>query len=303
MINIKLPDGKVVRYPKGVTPITVAKDISEGLARNVISARFNNRKVETVTPLEEDGDLVLYTWRDEEGKKAFWHSSSHVVAQALEELYPGIRLTIGPAIDAGFYYDVDFRDHHISEKDFPAIEKRALEIARGKHDFRMREVSKADALSYYQEQDNPFKVELIENLEDGDITFCDHDTFTDLCRGGHIPNTGLIRAIKILNVAGAYWRGDENRPQLTRVYGISFPKQKELTEYLHLLEEAKKRDHRKLGRELELFTFSQKVGQGLPLGLPKGAALRERLEQFLKKAQKKVGYEMVVSPHIGQKEL
>jgi len=256
-----------------------------------------------VTPLEEDGDLVLYTWRDEEGKKAFWHSSSHVVAQALEELYPGIRLTIGPAIDAGFYYDVDFRDHHISEKDFPAIEKRAMEIARGKHDFRMREVSKADALSYYQQQDNPFKVELIENLEDGDITFCDHDTFTDLCRGGHIPNTGLIKAIKILNVAGAYWRGDENRPQLTRVYGISFPKQKELTEYLHLLEEAKKRDHRKLGRELELFTFSQKVGQGLPLWLPKGAALRERLEQFLKKAQKKAGYEMVVSPHIGQKEL
>ena len=303
MINIKLPDGKVVQYPKGVTPITVAKDISEGLARSVISARFNNRKVETVTPLEEDGDLVLYTWRDEEGKKAFWHSSSHVVAQALEELYPGIRLTIGPAIDAGFYYDVDFRDHHISEKDFPAIEKRAMEIARGKHDFRMREVSKADALSYYQQQDNPFKVELIENLEDGDITFCDHDTFTDLCRGGHIPNTGLIKAIKILNVAGAYWRGDENRPQLTRVYGISFPKQKELTEYLHLLEEAKKRDHRKLGRELELFTFSQKVGQGLPLWLPKGAALRERLEQFLKKAQKKAGYEMVVSPHIGQKEL
>jgi threonyl-tRNA synthetase len=303
MINIKLPDGKVVQYPKGVTPIMVAKDISEGLARNVISARFNNRKVETVTPLEEDGDLVLYTWRDEEGKKAFWHSSSHVVAQALEELYPGIRLTIGPAIDSGFYYDVDFRDHHISEKDFPAIEKKAMEIARGKHDFKMREVSKADALSYYEQQDNPFKVELIENLQDGDITFCDHDTFTDLCRGGHIPNTGLIKAIKILNVAGAYWRGDENRPQLTRVYGISFPKQKELTEYLHLLEEAKKRDHRKLGRELELFTFSQKVGQGLPLWLPKGAALRERLEQFLKKAQKKAGYEMVVSPHIGQKEL
>jgi threonyl-tRNA synthetase len=251
----------------------------------------------------EDGELLLYTWRDEEGKKAFWHSSSHVVAQALEELYPGIRLTIGPAIDTGFYYDVDFRDHHVSEKDFPSIEERAMEIARGKHDFRMREVSKADALSYYKEQDNPFKMELIENLEDGDITFCDHDTFTDLCRGGHIPNTGLIKALKILNVAGAYWRGDENRPQLTRVYGISFPRQKELTEYLHLLEEAKKRDHRKLGRELELFTFSQKVGQGLPLWLPRGAALRERLEEFLKKAQKKAGYEMVVSPHIGQKEL
>ncbi|MFZ9003474.1 MAG: threonine--tRNA ligase [Robiginitalea sp.] len=303
MINIKLPDGKVVQHPKGTTPMEVAKDISEGLARNVISARFNNRKVETATPLMEDGELLLYTWRDEEGKKAFWHSSSHVVAQALEELYPGIRLTIGPAIDTGFYYDVDFRDHHVSEKDFPSIEERAMEIARGKHDFRMREVSKADALSYYKEQDNPFKIELIENLEDGDITFCDHDTFTDLCRGGHIPNTGLIKALKILNVAGAYWRGDENRPQLTRVYGISFPRQKELTEYLHLLEEAKKRDHRKLGRELELFTFSQKVGQGLPLWLPRGAALRERLEEFLKKAQKKAGYEMVVSPHIGQKEL
>ncbi|TNF76463.1 MAG: threonine--tRNA ligase [Bacteroidetes bacterium] len=303
MINIKLPDGKVVQHPKGTTPMEVAKDISEGLARTVISARFNNRKVETAAPLLEDGELLLYTWRDEEGKKAFWHSSSHVVAQALEELYPGIRLTIGPAIDTGFYYDVDFRDHHVSEKDFPSIEERAMEIARGNHDFRMREVSKADALSYYKEQDNPFKMELIENLEDGDITFCDHDTFTDLCRGGHIPNTGLIKALKILNVAGAYWRGDENRPQLTRVYGISFPKQKELTEYLHLLEEAKKRDHRKLGRELELFTFSQKVGQGLPLWLPKGAALRERLEQFLKKAQKKAGYEMVVSPHIGQKEL
>ncbi|MCO5723866.1 threonine--tRNA ligase [Robiginitalea marina] len=303
MINITLPDGKVVRYAPGVTPMEVARDISEGLARNVISARFNNRKVESQTPLEEDGDLVLYTWQDDEGKKAFWHSSSHVLAQALEELYPGIKLTIGPAIDSGFYYDVDFMEHTISEKDFPAIEKRALEIARGKHDFVMREVSKADALAYYGNQGNEYKLELIENLQDGDITFCDHDTFTDLCRGGHIPNTGLIRAFKILNVAGAYWRGDENRPQLTRVYGISFPKQKDLTEYLELLEEAKKRDHRKLGKELELFTFSARVGQGLPLWLPKGAALRERLEQFLKKAQRKAGYEMVVSPHIGQKEL
>lgn len=303
MIDITLPDGKVVRHPEGVTPMDIAREISEGLARNVISARFNNRKVETITPLQEDGELVLYTWKEEEGKKAFWHSTSHVVAQALEELYPGIKLTIGPAIDAGFYYDVDFTDHHISEKDFPSIEKKAMEIARGKHNFKMRGVSKADALLYYKKQENQYKLELIENLEDGDITFCDHDTFTDLCRGGHIPNTGLIKAIKILNVAGAYWRGDENRPQLTRVYGISFPKQKELTEYLELLEEAKKRDHRKLGKELELFTFSQRVGLGLPLWLPKGAALRERLENFLKKAQKKAGYEMVVSPHIGQKEL
>ncbi|MGA9239000.1 threonine--tRNA ligase [Robiginitalea sp.] len=303
MINITLPDGKIVTHPKGVTPIEVARGISEGLARNVISARFNNRKVETVTPLETDGSLVLYTWNDEEGKKTFWHSSSHVLAQALEILYPGIKLTIGPAIDNGFYYDVDFMDHTVSEKDFPAIEAKAMEIARGKHEFKMREVSKADALSYYEDHENQYKVELIENLEDGEITFCDHDTFTDLCRGGHIPNTGIIKAFKVLNVAGAYWRGDENRPQLTRVYGISFPKQKELTNYLHLLEEAKKRDHRKLGKELELFTFSQKVGQGLPLWLPKGAALRERLENFLKKAQKKAGYEMVVSPHIGQKEL
>ncbi|CAZ97183.1 Threonyl-tRNA synthetase [Zobellia galactanivorans] len=302
-MKITLPDGSIREYAKGSTPMDIAKSISEGLARNVISAKFNDTVVETVTPLNEDGALVLYTWNDKEGKKAFWHSSSHIVAQALEELYPGIKLTIGPAIENGFYYDVDFGEHTISEKDFPAIEKKALEIARGKHDFKMRPVSKADALALYKKQGNEFKVELIENLEDGTISFCDHDTFTDLCRGGHIPNTGIVKAIKILNVAGAYWRGDENKPQLTRVYGISFPKQKELTEYLALIEEAKKRDHRKLGKELELFTFSQKVGQGLPLWLPKGAALRERLENFLKKAQKKAGYEMVVTPHIGQKEL
>ena len=281
----------------------VAKSISEGLARNVISAKFNDTIVETVTPLNQDGSLILYTWNNDEGKKAFWHSSSHIVAQALEELYPGAKLTIGPAIENGFYYDVDFGEHTVSEKDFPTIEKRALEIARGKHDFKMHSVTKADALAKYKSQGNEFKVELIDNLEDGTITFCDHDTFTDLCRGGHIPNTGIVKAIKVLSVAGAYWRGDEKNKQLTRVYGISFPKQKELTEYLQLLEEAKKRDHRKLGKELELFTFSQKVGQGLPLWLPKGAALRERLEDFLKKAQKKAGYEMVVTPHIGQKEL
>lgn len=303
MIDITLPDGAIKKVAEGTTPMDVAKSISEGLARNVISAKFDDTVVETVTPLTHDGTLTLFTWNNDDGKKAFWHSTSHVVAQALEELYPGIKLTIGPAIENGFYYDVDFGDHSISEKDFPTIEKKALEIARGKHDYKMRSVSKADALSYYKEQDNEYKVELIENLEDGTITFCDHSTFTDLCRGGHIPNTGIIKAIKILSVAGAYWRGDENNKQLTRVYGISFPKQKELTEYLELLEEAKKRDHRKLGKELGLFTFSQKVGQGLPLWLPKGAALRERLEQFLKKAQKKAGYEMVVTPHIGQKEL
>ncbi len=303
MINITLPDGTVKQHPSGVTPLDVAMEISEGLARNVISASFNGRVVETASPLTEDGKLILYTWNDKEGKKAFWHSSSHVLAQTLEQQFPGIKLTIGPAIENGFYYDVDFGEHTISEKDFPDLEAKAMAIARGKHQFKMREVSKQDALSYYKKQGNQYKTELIENLEDGSITFCDHDTFTDLCRGGHIPNTGIIKAVKILNVAGAYWRGDENKPQLTRVYGISFPKQKELTEYLELLEEAKKRDHRKLGKELELFTFSRKVGQGLPLWLPKGAALRERLEQFLKKAQKKAGYEMVVSPHIGLKDL
>lgn len=304
MIKVSLPDGSVKEFNKGATPMDVALSISEGLARNVISASYNNTVVETKTPLEEDGSLVLFTWNDEFGKKAFWHSTSHIVAQALETLYPGVNLTIGPAISNGFYYDVALaNDQVISEKDFGDIEKMALEIARGKHEFHMHPVSKKKALEKYKKENNPYKIELIENLEDGSITFCDHDSFTDLCRGGHIPNTGIVKAIKILSVAGAYWRGDENKPQLTRVYGISFPKQKELTEYLELLEEAKKRDHRKLGKEMELFTFSQKVGQGLPLWLPKGAALRERLENFLKKAQKKAGYEMVVTPHIGQKEL
>jgi len=303
MIKISLPDGTIKEFESGATPMDVAKSISEGFARNVISAKFDTTIVETTTPLTTDGSLTLYTWNDKEGKKAFWHSTSHVMAQAIEALYPGSKLTIGPAIDNGFYYDVDFGEQKISENDFKKIEDKMLEIARGKHDFAMRSVSKEEALSYYKAQENPFKVELIENLEDGTITFCDHDTFTDLCRGGHIPNTGIIKAVKLMSVAGAYWRGDENKPQLTRVYGTSFPKQKDLKEYLELLEEAKKRDHRKLGKELELFTFSQKVGQGLPLWLPKGAALRERLENFLKKAQKTAGYEMVVTPHIGQKEL
>lgn len=303
MIKVTLPDGAVKEVSKGTTPFQVAQSISEGLARNVISASYNQKTIETSTPLETDGTLTLYTWNDDEGKKVFWHSSAHLLAQAIEQLYPGVNLTIGPAIEQGFYYDIDFKEHAISEKDFAAIEKRALEIAREKHEFKMRSVSKADALDFYKTQDNPFKVELIENLIDGDITFCDHSDFTDLCRGGHLPNTGFIKAFKLLSIAGAYWRGDENKPQLSRVYGISFPKQKELTEHLERLEEAKKRDHRKLGKELELFTFSQKVGQGLPLWLPKGAALRERLETFLKKAQKEAGYEMVVTPHIGQKEL
>jgi threonyl-tRNA synthetase len=302
MIKITLPDGSVRSFDKDVTPYEVAVDISEGFARNVISAKFNNNIVETTTALTTDGSLTLYTWRDDEGKKAFWHSSAHVLAQALEELYPNVKLWVGPAIDNGFYYDVDLGEDSISEKDFKSIENKMIEIARGKHDFKMRNVSKAEALSYYKGK-NEYKVDLIENLDDGSISFCDHSNFTDLCRGGHIPNTGIIKAVKILSVAGAYYKGDENEKQLTRVYGISFPKQKELTEYLHLLEEAKKRDHRKLGKELELFTFSQKVGQGLPLWLPKGAALRERLENFLKAAQKKAGYEMVVTPHIGNKDL
>ena len=302
MIKITLPDGSVKEFNSGITPAEVALSISEGLARNVLSAAFNGKTIETVTPLTTDGSLVLYTWENPEGKKAFWHSSAHILAQALEELYPGIKLTIGPAIANGFYYDVDFNGKPISEKDFPAIEAKFLEIARGKHEFKMRAVSKAEALSYYAGK-NEYKTELIEALEDGTITFCDHSTFTDLCRGGHIPNTGFVMAVKVLSAAGAYWRGDEHNPQLTRVYGISFPKQKDLTEYLTLLEEAKKRDHRKLGKELELFTFSNKVGQGLPLWLPKGAALRERLEAFLRKAQKEAGYEQVVTPHIGHKNL
>ena len=303
MIKITLPDGSVREFQNGATPMDVAMSISEGLARNVISASFNDTTVETTTPLTTDGKLTLFTWNDKDGKKAFWHSTSHVLAQTLLEKFPNAKLTIGPAIENGFYYDVDFGEQMISEKDFKAIEDRVLEIAREKHEFTMRSSTKAEALAFYKNENNPYKVELIENLDDGTITFCDHANFTDLCRGGHIPNTGIIKAMKIMSVAGAYWRGDEKNKQLTRVYGISFPKQKDLTEYLELLEEAKRRDHRKLGKELELFAFSQKVGQGLPLWLPKGAALRDRLEQFLKRAQKKAGYEQVVTPHIGQKEL
>ncbi|MFO7702559.1 threonine--tRNA ligase [Psychroflexus maritimus] len=303
MINITLPDGSVKEFESGVTPMDVALSISAGLARNVISAKFNNETVETTTPLTTNGSLVLLTFTDDEGKKAFWHSSAHLMAQAILKLFPGIKLTIGPAVDNGFYYDIDPEGQKISETDFPKIEKKMLELARGKHEFNLREVSKKEALNYYQENKNPYKVELIKNLEDGEITFCDHDDFTDLCRGGHIPNTGLIKAVKLMSVAGAYWRGDENNTQLTRVYGVSFPKQKMLKEYLELLEEAKKRDHRKLGKELKLFTFSQRVGQGLPLWLPKGALLRERLEAFMRDAQREAGYDPVVTPHIGNKDL
>ena len=303
MIKITLPDGNIRNYVKPISVLDIAKDISEGLARNVISAQFNEKTVELSTVIKNDGNLILYTWKDVKGKKAFWHSSSHVLAQALQELYPGVKLTIGPAIENGFYYDVDLGENFISEKDLKNIEDRMLQIAREKHDFKIRSVSKTEAIKKYVKEKNQYKIELIENLIDEEITFCDHSNFTDLCRGGHIPNTGIIKAVKLLNIAGAYWRGDENNKQLTRIYGISFPKQKELKEYLDVLEEAKKRDHRKLGKQLELFTFSKKVGQGLPLWLPNGAALRSRLENFLKKAQIKAGYEMVVTPHIGQKEL
>ena len=303
MIKIKFPDGATRSYESRITPFQIASSISEGLARNIISAKFNGKIIETVTELKDNGDLTFYTWNDSEGKKAFWHSSAHILAQTLKEFYKNIKLTIGPAINNGFYYDVDFGEHSMSEKDFSRIEKRMIEIAREKHKFKLRSISKKSALKYYSSIKNQYKVELIENLEDGEITFCDHDNFTDLCRGGHIPHTGHIKAVKLMSVAGAYWRADQNNKQLTRVYGISFPKQKELTEYLNLIEEAKKRDHRKLGKELELFTFSNKVGQGLPLWLPKGAELRDRLENFLKKAQKKAGYKQVISPHIGNKEL
>ncbi|SFN67403.1 threonyl-tRNA synthetase [Algoriella xinjiangensis] len=301
MINISLPDGSVRQYESSVTPMEIAQSISEGLARNVISAIVNDNQVEVTTPITTDATIKLLTWNDEMGKKAFWHSSAHLLAQAILEFYPNAKLTIGPAIEKGFYYDVDFGEDKLTEADFAKIEKAMLENAKKKAEFKLYSVSKAEALETYK--DNEYKYELISNLTDGDITFCTHDNFTDLCRGGHIPNTGIVKAAKILSVAGAYWRGDEKNKMLTRVYGITFPKQKDLTEYLELLEEAKKRDHRKLGKELGLFAFSEKVGAGLPLWLPKGASLRRKLENFLLKQQTKLGYEMVVTPHIGQKEL
>lgn len=301
MLKITLPDGSIREYEGAVTPLQVAQSISDGLARNTISAIVNGKQTEVETTITEDSTVQLLTWNDDMGKKAFWHSSAHLLAQAIMEFYPQAKLTIGPAIANGFYYDVDFGGEPLSEKDFEKLEKKILENAKKNSTFNLREVSKADALKEYA--DNPFKTELIENLPDGEITFVTHDNFTDLCRGGHIPSTGIVKAVKILNAAGAYWRGDEKNPQLTRVYGISFPKQKELTEYLERLEEAKRRDHRKLGKELGIFAFSEKVGQGLPLWLPNGTKLRRKLEDFLSKAQKKAGYEFVISPHIGAKEL
>ncbi len=301
MPNISLPDGSIREFKETVTPLEVAQSISEGLARNTISALVNGKQVEVTTPITEDATVQLLTWNDDLGKKAFWHSSAHLLAQAILAFYPKAKLTIGPAIDSGFYYDVDFGDETLSEKDFEKIEKKMIENAKKNSTFNLYSVSKEDALKEYA--GNPYKTELIQNLNDGEITFCTHDNFTDLCRGGHIPSTGIVKAVKILNAAGAYWRGNENNPQLTRVYGISFPKQKELTEYLERLEEAKRRDHRKLGKELGIFAFSERVGAGLPLWLPKGTALRKKLENFLSAAQKKAGYEFVITPHIGNIEL
>ncbi|MGB1040183.1 MAG: threonine--tRNA ligase, partial [Flavobacteriales bacterium] len=303
MIKITLPDGTIKEFESGSTAMDVAMSISEGLARNVLSANINGEIWDATRPITTDSNLSLLTWNDAEGKATMWHSSAHLMAEALESFYPGIKLAIGPAIENGFYYDVDFMDYDFSEKDLPKVEQKMKELAKQKLQFTRKEVSKADALAYFEEKNDPYKLELINELPDGEITFYTQGNFTDLCRGPHIPNTGVIKAVKLLSVAGAYWRGDENNKQLTRIYGITFPKNKELTEYLEMLEQAKQRDHRKLGKELELFTFSQKVGMGLPLWLPKGTALRERLVSFLKKAQDEAGYVQVGTPHIGHKDL
>ncbi|MBD3750564.1 MAG: threonine--tRNA ligase [Sphingobacteriales bacterium] len=303
MIKITLPDGSVRDYEKGTTAHQIALSISEGLARNVLAAEVNGKVVDASLPIDADASVKLLTWNDTDGKSTFWHSSAHLLAEALETLYPGTKFGIGPAIETGFYYDVDFGDQEFSSDDFKKVEDKMLELARTKSEYQKTAISKADATKYFEEKGDEYKLDLIKDLEDGKITFYTQGNFTDLCRGPHIPNTGFIKAVKLMNVAGAYWRGDESRKQLTRIYGVTFPKQSELTDYLHLIEEAKKRDHRKLGKELELFTFSEKVGMGLPLWLPKGAALRERLVNFLSKAQQKAGYDQVITPHIGHKNL
>ncbi|WP_422004460.1 threonine--tRNA ligase [Roseivirga pacifica] len=302
-IKVTLPDGNVKEFPQGASAMDVAMSISEGLARNVLAAEVNGEVWDADRALPAETALKLLTWNDQDGKSTFWHSSAHLMAEALEALYPGIKLGIGPAIEHGYYYDIDFGDQEFDSADLERIENKMLELAREKNTYNRSEVSKSDAIAYFEEKGDEYKLELIDGLEDGSITFYQQGAFTDLCRGPHIPHTGMIKAVKLLNVAGAYWRGDEKRKQLTRIYGITFPKQKELKEYLHMLEEAKKRDHRKIGKELELFTFSEKVGMGLPLWLPKGAKLRERLESFMRKAQVKAGYEPVVTPHIGHKNL
>ena len=303
MINITLPDNSVKHYEAGVTAMTIARDISEGLARNVLAVKVNGEVWDATRSLYSDASVQLLTWNDEDGKSAMWHSSAHLMAEAIEILYPGVKFGIGPDIENGFYYDIDFGPYDISDKDFGKIEQKMLELAREKQTYDRSEVSKKEAIDYFANKGDEYKLELINDLPDGEITFYKSGVFTDLCRGPHLPDTGFIKAIKLLKIAGAYWRGDEKRKQLTRIYGISFPKKKELDEYLVLLEEAKKRDHRVLGKELELFTFSQKVGQGLPLWLPKGAALREKLEQYLKRVQKDAGYDSVITPHIGNVNL
>lgn len=303
MITITLPDGSKREYESGITGLGIALSISEGLARNVLAAQVNGVVWDATRPITQDSTVKLLTWNDREGKETFWHSSAHLMAEALEALYPGTKFAIGPPVENGFYYDVDFGDKPFSQEQFDEIEKKMMELAKLKNPYVRSEVSKKDAIAYFTEKADPYKLELIDGLEDGQITFYQQGGFTDLCRGPHIPDTGFIKATKLLNVAGAYWRGDEKNKQLTRIYAITFPKAQELKDYLHLLEEAKKRDHRKLGKELELFTFSEKVGMGLPLWLPKGATLRDRLESFLKKVQLRSGYSPVVTPHIGNKQL
>ena len=303
MIKITLPDNSVREVAKGTTAMEIARSISEGLARNVLSAKVNGEVIDATRPINEDATLQLLTWNDTEGKSTMWHSSAHLMAEAIEFFYPGVKLAIGPPIKNGFYYDVDFMDYEITEADLTKIEQKMKELAKQKNPYERQEISKVEAIKYFEEKGDEYKLELLKDLTDGDITFYTQGEFTDLCRGPHIPHTGYIKAVKLTSIAGAYWRGDENRKQLTRIYGITFPKNAELNEYLEKLEMAKARDHRKLGKELDLFTFSQTVGQGLPLWLPKGAALRERLENFLKKAQRKAGYEQVITPHIGNKDL
>ena len=303
MINITFPDKSVKQYEQGVTPLDIARSISTRLAQDVLAASVNEQEWDLTRPIDTDAEIKLFKWDDPEGKHAFWHSSAHLLAEAIQELYPGVKFGIGPAIENGFYYDIDPGEHSITAADFPKIEAKMLELAQRKEEIRRADVSKADALKLFGDRNEVYKCELISELEDGHITTYTQGDFTDLCRGPHIPNTGAIKAAKIMSLAGAYWRGDEKRNQLVRVYGITFPKKKMLDEYLVLLEEAKKRDHRKLGKEMELFAFSQNVGAGLPLWLPKGAALRDRLEQFLRKIQKQYGYQQVITPHIGNKML
>jgi len=303
MINITFPDGAVRQYEPGITALDIAKSISEGLARKVLAAKVNGQVIDATRPITTDATLQLLTWTDTDGKATMWHSSAHLMAEALEALYPGVKFGIGPAIENGFYYDVDLGGQAISEEDLKKLEAKMAELAKQNSSYQRKEVSKAEALQYFTGKDDQYKLELINDLQDGTITFYTQGAFTDLCRGPHIPSTGFIKAVKLTSIAGAYWRGNEKNKMLTRIYGITFPSQKELDEYLTLVEEAKKRDHRKLGKELELFTFSEKVGLGLPLWLPKGAMLRERLQQFLQKAQVESGYLPVVTPHIGNKNL